>query len=64
MSAAENTLPVYGNMKQTVPAECYPIYDILLACEMTKLDILFLDIQGPEYEVLLTIPWQLVDIKV
>jgi hypothetical protein len=63
MSAAENTLPTKGKVKKIIQVDCYPIYDVLSACNMTTLDILFLDIQGPEYDVLSTIPWNLVNIK-
>ena len=52
------------DLDNTTTVECYPLFDILAAADMTKLDALMLDVQGPEEEILRTIPWQLVDIKV
>jgi hypothetical protein len=43
---------------------CYPLYDMLVAAGLTKLDYLGLDVQGPELKILQTIPWDLVDFKV
>ncbi|CAG0924848.1 unnamed protein product [Notodromas monacha] len=63
MSAKDGTLPVGGSGLHNVPVECYPLYDILVACNSTKLDALFLDVQGPEYDILTTVPWENVDIQ-
>ncbi|CAG0922672.1 unnamed protein product [Notodromas monacha] len=63
MSAKDGTLPVGGSGLHNVPVECYPLYDILVACNSTKLDALFLDVQGPEYDILTTVPWEYVDIQ-
>ena len=47
------------------PRQCFPLYSVLLAAELTSLDdLLCLDVEGIEYLVLLTIPWHKVDIKV
>jgi hypothetical protein len=37
---------------------------MLVAAELTTLDFLTLDVQGPELKILQTIPWDRVDIKV
>ena len=44
--------------------QCFPLYSILLASGRTKIDIFSLDIEGAELDVLKTIPWGKVDIKV
>ena len=44
--------------------QCFPLYSILLACGRTDIDLFSLDIEGAELDVLKTIPWTKVDIKV
>ena len=44
--------------------QCFPLYSILLACGRTNIDLFSLDIEGAELDVLKTIPWTKVDIKV
>ena len=44
--------------------QCFPLYSILLACGRTDIDLFSLDIEGAELDVLNTIPWTKVDIKV
>jgi Methyltransferase FkbM domain len=48
----------------TVKVQCLPLYSILLAMNRTTIDIFSLDIEGHELEVLKTIPFDKVDIKV
>ncbi len=82
---------VHGSDHGAVEVDCYPFYDIVLACHLlglrqngvhedswllgsvnegsehlpgVALDVLFLDVQGPEYDILRTVPWKAVDIKV
>ena len=43
---------------------CFPLYSILLALNITKVDYLSLDIEGDELAVLKTIPFDEVDITV
>ncbi|CAG0924137.1 unnamed protein product [Notodromas monacha] len=43
---------------------CYPLINILRATGLTQLDVLFLDVQGIEADILQTVPWEEVDIKV
>jgi hypothetical protein len=43
---------------------CMPIFSILLALNRTSIDLFSLDIEGHELDVLRTIPWEDVDIKV
>ena len=45
-------------------AECFPLFTILKALNVTEVDYLSLDIQGPELKVLKGIPFDLVSIKV
>ena len=47
-----------------VNATCLPLYSILLALDNPRVDYFSLDIEGNELEVLKTIPFDKVDIKV
>ena len=44
--------------------QCFPMYSILLASGRTEIDLFSLDIEGAELDVLKTIPWARVNIKV
>ena len=44
--------------------QCFPFYSIMLALGRTQIDFFSLDIEGGELDVLKTIPWKRVDIKV
>jgi Methyltransferase FkbM domain len=48
----------------TVNVQCLPIYSILLAVNRTTVDVFSLDIEGNELDVLQSIPFDKVDIKV
>ncbi|CAL8142823.1 unnamed protein product [Orchesella dallaii] len=55
------------NMKERwrkVQVPCFPIYSILSALNIFRVDYLSLDVQGLELQVLKTIPWNLVRIDV
>ncbi|CAG0915463.1 unnamed protein product [Notodromas monacha] len=43
---------------------CFPLYSLLVATNLTKIDFCTLDVEGIELQVLKTIPWDKVDIKV
>lgn len=45
-------------------AECYPVFSLLKAINITSVDYFSLDIEGAELPVLKTIPWNRVRIKV
>jgi hypothetical protein len=47
-----------------IKVQCFPLYSILLAVGRTTIDFLSLDIEGGELDVLATIPWHKVNIKV
>ena len=49
-----------GNLE--VP--CYPLYSLLLALNISKVDFFSLDVEGFEYQVLQSIPFDKVDISV
>ena len=51
-------------IKEVRVIQCLPIYSILLASRRTNIDFFSLDIEGAELDVLKTIPWPKVDIKV
>ena len=85
-SAGEGALRVHGRALKVVEVDCYPLYDIIVACNIVSLlkkygehfidnnmgvslpkatlDVLFLDVQGPEYSILKTLPWDRVEITV
>ena len=44
--------------------QCFPLYSILVAIGRTTIDYFSLDVEGFELDVLRTIPWDKVDIKV
>jgi len=44
--------------------QCFPLYSILLALDNPTVNYFSLDIEGGEYQVLETIPWDKVDIEV
>ena len=46
------------------PAECFPLYSLLLAMNQTVVDYFSLDIEGIELRVLKAIPFHLITIKV
>lgn len=45
-------------------AQCFPLYSILLAINQTTIDYFSIDIEGAELDVLGTVPWDKVLIKV
>lgn len=47
-----------------VNVQCFPFVSYLLALNITTVDYFSLDVEGAEYKVLQTIPWDKVDIKV
>ena len=47
-----------------VTIQCFPFYSVLLAIGQTRIDFFSLDVEGHELEILKTIPWHQVDIKV
>jgi len=58
------------SMAGVVPAQhefnhqCFPLFSLLLAMGNPKVNYLSLDIEGAEFQVLRSIPWNLVDIEV
>ncbi|KAJ8314217.1 hypothetical protein KUTeg_008778 [Tegillarca granosa] len=64
---------VYGSAKQwikeqkilprEIQVQCFPLYSILLALNQSTIDFLSLDVEGSELDVLQTIPFDKVDIK-
>jgi len=51
-------------VKDSVTAQCFPLYSILLAIGNPTVHYFSLDVEGVEVDVLKTIPWDKVDIKV
>jgi hypothetical protein len=50
--------------EESVRVQCFPFFSILSALDQTQIDYFSLDIEGDEFTVLKTIPWDRVDIKV
>ena len=48
---------------EIVQMQCLPLYSLLLALGNPTVDFLSLDIEGAEFQVLKTIPWDKVDIR-
>jgi len=63
---------VYGGMagivknrtEETYDMQCFPLYSLLMATGHKTVNYLSLDIEGAEFSVLQTIPWDKVDIEV
>ena len=53
-----------GSDAEIISVQSFPIYSILLALNRTTVDFFSLDVEGFELDVLRTIPWDKVDIKV
>lgn len=49
--------------KTVVEVQCFPLFSFLIALNITTLDYFSLDVEGAEFTVLKTIPWDKVDIK-
>jgi hypothetical protein len=47
-----------------VDVQCFPLYSYLLALNRTKVDYFSLDVEGSELDVLRTIPFEKLDIRV
>ena len=45
-------------------SKCFPLYSFILAMNFTTVDYFSLDIEGAEYKVLSSIPWDKVNIRV
>ena len=50
--------------QRTIRMQCFPLYSILKAIGNPRVDLFSLDIEGAEFQVLQTIPWDKVDIRV
>jgi hypothetical protein len=53
-----------AGVNKSIDVDCYPLFNILQAVNLTALDALILDVEGAELGILQTIPWDYVDIKV
>ena len=53
-----------GLDRRTFKTQCFPLTSIMKAISQTKIDFLGLDIEGTELQVLRTIPWKDLDIRV
>jgi hypothetical protein len=52
------------NKENVYTVQCFPFYSILLAVDKIDVDYFGLDVEGSEYQILVTIPWHKVNIKV
>ncbi|XP_045167748.2 uncharacterized protein LOC123531033 [Mercenaria mercenaria] len=52
-----------GGKGRYVHVQCFPLYSILLALNQTRVDYFSLDVEGAEEDVLDSIPWDKVDIR-
>ena len=44
--------------------QCFPIYSVLLALGNPTVDLFSLDVEGSDFEILKSIPWEKVNIRV
>jgi Methyltransferase FkbM domain len=56
--------PKAASQPGVISVQSFPIYSIMLALNRTTFDFFSLDVEGSELDVLRTIPWPNVDIKV
>jgi len=49
---------------KTIRVQCFPLYSVLLALGQTHVDMFSLDVEGPELEILQTIPLNIIIIDV
>lgn len=54
----------FSSNRRQIRMQCFPLYSILLALGNPTVDLFSLDIEGAELQVLKTVPWDKVDIKV
>ena len=47
--------------ERTIQVQCFPLYSVLKALNRLKIDYFSLDIEGAEYMVLNTVPWEKVN---
>lgn len=50
--------------RRTIRLQCFPLYSVLMALGNPTVDLFSLDIEGAEIQVLKTIPWDKVNIRV
>lgn len=60
---AERWMNQVGMKKDMVEIECFPLYSMMLALNRTTIDFFSLDVEGDELNVLKTIPYDKLDIK-
>jgi Methyltransferase FkbM domain len=53
-----------NDQRQRPYAPCFPIQSLMLAINKTRIDYFSLDVEGFELEVLQTVPWEKLDIRV
>lgn len=56
--------PQKDENNEQVAVQCFPLYSILLAINRTRVDFFSLDIDGYELQVLQTVPFHRLDIRV
>ena len=56
-----NSIP--ASMRSQYSVQAYPLYSLILAMGITRIDFLSLDVEGAELDVLNTVPWDKVDIE-
>ena len=52
------------NASGTVEVDCFPLHVLLLALNVTRVDYFSLDVEGAELDVLRTVPFDRIDIRV
>ena len=55
---------ISGSKPGLISVQCFPLFSVLLALNRTTVDYFSLDVEGSELDVLKTVPWELVNIKV
>ena len=53
-----------GERETWAEFQCFPLFSVLLALDSPTVTLLSLDIEGAEFEVFRSLPWDKVDIEV
>lgn len=61
---SKERLELLNKNRKTVKVQCFPVYSVLLALDNPTVHYFTLDIEGAELQVLKTIPFDKVDIKI
>ena len=54
---------IFGTLYSIFQVQCFPLYSVLAALGNPRVDYFSLDVEGAEYPILKTIPWDKVNLN-